>query len=219
MAFPGTPSLSDALAKHQIDLPTDQVARIDRYCQLLWSWNERINLTRHTDYDTFVTRDVVDSLELAKLLEPGEEVLDVGSGGGVPGILLAIVRPDLQVTMCDSVRKKVQVLAEIATELGLATPVFAERGESLLEDMRVDSVIARAIGPLWKVCQWFAPHWMSMRRLLLIKGPRWVDERKEARERGVLRAMDLRRVASYPMAGTASESVILQLTLKKAGSD
>ena len=63
----------------------DQVAQIDRYCALLWDWNSKLNLTRHTDFDTFVSRDVVDSLELAKLLSANEEVLDVGSGGGVPG--------------------------------------------------------------------------------------------------------------------------------------
>ena len=57
----------------------------------------KINLTRHTDYGKFVGRDVLDSMQLAEHLREGDEILDVGTGGGVPGIVLAIVRPDLQV--------------------------------------------------------------------------------------------------------------------------
>ena len=78
--------------------------------QLLWEWNEKINLTRHTDYEKFVGRDLVDSLAFAEFLEQGEKVLDVGSGGGVPGVVLAIVRPDLKISLSDSVGKKAKVL-------------------------------------------------------------------------------------------------------------
>src|ERR671919_480947 len=91
---PESDTLAAALARHDITLPAEQAALLDRYCRLLWEWNEKLNLTRHTDYEKFVSRDLADSLELAKHLKPGEEVLDVGSGGGVPGIVLAIVRPD-----------------------------------------------------------------------------------------------------------------------------
>src|SRR6187401_3195731 len=96
---PAEETLSAALARHGLTLPAEQVAQLDRYCRLLWEWNDKLNLTRHTDYEKFVSRDLIDSLELAKLLRPGEEVLDVGTGGGVPGIVLAILRPDLKVTL------------------------------------------------------------------------------------------------------------------------
>ena len=81
--------LSAVLARHQIELPAAQVALLERYCELLWDWNAKINLTRHTDYEKFVARDLVDSLAFARFLEPKEEVLDVGTGGGVPGVVLA----------------------------------------------------------------------------------------------------------------------------------
>ena len=193
----------------------DQLARIDRYCALLWDWNSKLNLTRHTTFDTFVSRDVVDSLELAKLLSPNEEVLDVGSGGGVPGVLLAVLRGDLDITMCDSVQKKARVLASIASDLALPVAVHHCRAEQLLDDLRFDSVVARAVGPLWKVLKWFEPYWASIGRLLLIKGPKWVDERAEARDRGLLKKLDLRRAAVYPLEGTYSESVILQLVRQR----
>ncbi len=207
-------TLAEALQRRNIRLPDDQIARMDRYCALLWDWNSKLNLTRHTDYDTFVARDVIDSLELARLLAPHEEVLDVGSGGGVPGVLLAILRGDLDITMCDSTQKKARVLESIARTLDLPAAVHHCRAEQLLDDLRFDSVVARAVGPLWKILTWFLPYWSSIGRLLLVKGPKWVDERAEARERGLLKRLDLRRAAVYPLEGTGAESVILQLTYR-----
>ena len=65
----------------------------------------KINLTRHTTYERLVSRDLVDTLALAELLETLPGVLDVGTGGGVPGVLLAIVRPDVSVALADSIGK------------------------------------------------------------------------------------------------------------------
>ena len=120
---PPSPTLAEALAKQSIQLPAEQVAMLDRYVRLLWEWNEKINLTRHTDYDKFVTRDLVDTLELSKLIHPKEKLLDVGTGGGVPGLVLAILRPDLKIHLCDSVQKKAKVVAEIADALDLDVEV------------------------------------------------------------------------------------------------
>ena len=117
-------NLSAALGRHEIELPAGQIALLERYCEMLWDWNTKINLTRHTDYEKFVSRDMVDSLAFAKFLAPKEKVLDVGSGGGVPGVVLAIVRDDLQVSLSESVSKKARVLADIVQRLGLAAPVL-----------------------------------------------------------------------------------------------
>jgi 16S rRNA (guanine527-N7)-methyltransferase len=209
-------SLLEALRKFDVVLDDRQASQMDRYRALLWKWNERLNLTRHTDFDTFVSRDVIDSLELGKLIGPGEEVLDVGSGGGVPGIPLAILRPDVQIDMCDSVQKKAKVLESMVSQLELPVAVHHCRAEQLLEDLRFDSVVARAIGPLWKICRWFEPYWASIGRLLLIKGPRWVEERAEARERGLMNKLELRRAAAYPLAGSHAQSVILQLSYRRS---
>lgn len=204
-------SLPDALVRYGIDLPAAQVEQLEAYCRLLWEWNEKLNLTRHTDFEKFVSRDLVDTLELSKLLAAGETVLDVGSGGGVPGIVLAIVRPDLVVSLAESVGKKAQVLDDLAAQLKLPVKVFHARAEHVLADFPFDSLVARAVGPLWKMLHWFGPHWSSIGRLLAIKGPNWTAERGEARHRGYLKGLELRCAATYPMPGTASESVILQL--------
>src|SRR5215208_6089512 len=83
--------LQTALVEQRIPTTPEQVEVLDQYRRSLWTWNERMNLTRHTTIEKFVGRDVVDSYELSKLLEKGERVLDVGTGGGVPGVVVSIL--------------------------------------------------------------------------------------------------------------------------------
>ncbi len=205
-------SLADALAAHNIELPSDQVELLDRYRAELWQWNEQLNLTRHTTFEKFVNRDVVDSLELAKLLEPGQRVLDIGTGGGVPGLILSICRPDLKVSVCDSTQKKAKVVQAIVESLELPVRVHACRAEEVLQLQTFDTLVARGVAALAKILFWLQPHWDAFDRLLLIKGQRWVEERGEARHRGLMRQIDLRKAASYETRGNDSESVILSLT-------
>src|SRR5207245_11724289 len=170
--------------RHAMQLPPEQLESLEKYCRLLWDWNTKLNLTRHTDYEKFVGRDLVDTLQLAAHLRQEEEVLDVGTGGGVPGVVMAIIRPDLKVALCDSVGKKARAVESMVQELGLEVPVMPFRAEELLEDTRYDALVIRAVGPLWKLLAGFKPHWHSFRRLLVINGPKWTDELKEARRRG-----------------------------------
>lgn len=208
---PEDDSLQQALQRHALELPSEHLAPVTSYAELLWEWNEKLNLTRHTTWDLFVGRDLRDTLQLAQLLKPGEEVLDVGSGGGVPGMLLSVLRPDLDITLSESMAKKARVLQDMAQRLQLPVSLHHGRAEDLLEDFRYHSIVARAVGPLWKICKWFQPHWPSIGRLLLIKGPNWVAERSEARHRQLLADLELRCVASYSTPGADGESVVLQL--------
>ena len=204
-------SLATTLSRYGLALAPDVIVQLENYCGHLWDWNRKLNLTRHTDYEKFVARDLIDSLQLAQLLKPGEIVLDVGSGGGVPGVVLAILRPELRISLSESVGKKALVLASIVESLKLPTPVYHARAEHLLVDLRFDALIARAVGPLWKMLKWFQPHWGSIGRLLAVKGPKWVEERGEARHRGLLQNVALRRAAVYTTPGTDAENVILKI--------
>jgi 16S rRNA (guanine527-N7)-methyltransferase len=204
-------TLGAALARHGIDLPADQAAGVERYCRLLWDWNEKINLTRHTDYEKFVARDLVDTLEFSKVIGQGERVLDVGTGGGVPGVVLQIIRPDLHVSLAESVGKKARAVEDIVRSLGLSCPVHTGRAEDLLAREKFQSLVVRAVAPLTKLLVWFAPFWGSIERLLVVKGPAWVDERHTAREAGTLNGLQLRKIATWPLPGTHSESVLLEI--------
>ncbi len=211
---PSEETLLAVLLRHGIELPGGQVEQLTRYCELLWDWNTKINLTRHTDYEKFVSRDLVDSRAFAQFLEPHERVLDVGTGGGVPGVVLAILREDLKVSLCESVGKKARAVADIVQRLGLAAPVIHGRAEDLLAGEKFETLVIRAVAPLKKLLEWFRPHWGSMGRLLVLKGPSWVEERGEARHFGLMHDLALRKLTSYPIAGTDAESVLLQISPK-----
>jgi 16S rRNA (guanine527-N7)-methyltransferase len=205
-------TLAAALARHQIELASDQTDALDRYCRLLWDWNQKLNLTRHTTYEKFTSRDVVDSQALEQFLDAGNRVLDVGTGGGVPGVVLSILRPDLSVELCDSMAKKAKAVSAIVSELGLDIPVHHAPAQQVLADRSFDTLVVRAVAPLTNLLTWLAPHWDAFDRLLVIKGPAWVEERQAARERGLLRLLELRKVYSYPLPGTESQSVVLSIS-------
>ena len=209
-------TLRDALTRHNITLPDEQIAGLDRYCQVLWSWNGKLNLTRHTDYEKLVARDMADCLALEPFLEPNERILDVGTGGGVPGVVLAILRPDLVVSLCDSVAKKARAAQAIVDELGLKVTVHHAPVQTVLMEHEFNTLVVRAVAPLTKLLRWVAPTWDNFDRMLVIKGPAWIEERQEARHVGVLnKHLELRKAASYPLSGTESESVILSISPKE----
>lgn len=195
----------------ELDVPEKTYPQLKKYCQVLWEINQEMNLTRHTTYDKFVTRDLLDTLELSKLIPEGKEVLDVGSGGGVPGMVLAIIRPDLKISLTDSVGKKAVALGEISDALEVNVEIYKCRAEELLEDFRFDYTVARAVGPLKKMGLWFADVWPSIGRLLAIKGPKWIEEKAEADEMGLLNKLDIRVVSEYEVPGLDWKSIILQL--------
>ena len=208
---PQPQALAEMLERAGITISSEQVDQLDLYRRLLWSWNERMNLTRHTTLEKFVNRDVFDSYQLSLLLERNERVLDVGTGGGVPGVVLAILRPDLTVGLSESTQKKARAVEAMVSEIGLTSPVYATRAEEVLQITTFDTLVARALASLSKVLSALKPYWDAFDRLLLIKGPAWVEERGEARHKGLLHALELRKAATYQNPGTGAESVILSI--------
>ncbi len=209
---PESESLIEALEKFDIALEPECMAPLDAYRAALWQWNEKLNLTRHTTYDRFVCRDVVDSMELAKLLDRGDRLLDVGTGGGVPGLILAICRPDLRVSVCESTQKKARVVEQMIQQLQLPVTCFSCRAEEAMQLQTFDTLVARAVASMTKILTWFEPHWSAFDQLLLIKGRSWIEERADARHHGLLKSLKLRKAATYPMPGTDGESVILKIS-------
>ena len=133
----------------------------------------------------------------------------------MPGVILAILRPDLSVSLCESTQKKARAVDAIVGELDLPIQVFPNRAEEVLEVTTFDTLMARALAPLAKILTWLGPHWEAFDQLLMIKGPAWVEERGAAREAGLMRDLELRKAASYQAPVTGAESVILSIRQKQ----
>lgn len=202
--------LAEQLARRDIACSDEQVELLARYAEMLWQMNESLNLTRHTDLDTFVGRDIVDTLQLAKFIGPEERVLDVGSGGGVPGIPLAILRPELKVDLCESVAKKAKVLKQFVSDLGIPVAVRTGRAEAIVTKKRYHVLTMRAVGPIWKVGLWFRAVWIRFDRILALKGPKWLEEVQEAKERKTLGKTIVSCLGEYDLQGADGKAVVVE---------
>ena len=207
----GCHTLTETLSAHAVTVNENQREFLQRYCDHLWDWNRHLNLTRHTNYEAFVTRDLNDTQHLEKHLQPGESILDVGSGGGVPGIVLALLNPSLTVSLSECTQKKAAALKAIIAALNIPITVYSERAEDVMRRHTCDTITARAVAPLKKLLVWFHPPRRSMKRLLLIKGPSWQKEKEEAEKTGILSQVILEVLSEYHTVGRHGKSVILQV--------
>ncbi|MBQ6108228.1 MAG: 16S rRNA (guanine(527)-N(7))-methyltransferase RsmG [Thermoguttaceae bacterium] len=199
---PSLETLKATLAKYGIEISEPQIELLEKFCELEWDWNTKINLTRHTTYEKFVTRDLVDTLAFSEFLAPDEKVLDVGSGNGVPGILLGILRPDVSISLVECVAKKAKVLAEIIHELQLPIPVYCALGQDILGNWQFHTLTFRAVASMRKILEWFKPCWPHFDRMLLVKGPKWTVERGEARHYSLMHGLALRKLKEYTTPGS-----------------
>ena len=187
------PDFAARLSALGVALDPAKIALLGAYLARLLAMNERMNLTSITSPEDVWTRHALDALTLVPLLpapREGLSLIDVGSGGGVPGIPVAIARPDLRVTLVEATQKKAAFLSEVARALGLdRVRVVAERAEALtLTTHRgaYDVATARAVGRLAVLVPWTLPFVKRGGVALLIKGQRAEEELEEAR-REILR--------------------------------
>lgn len=136
----------DAMA---LEMPPAAPETLARYLELIAKWNRVHNLTAVRETEQMVVLHVLDSLSLLPHLEGVKTLLDVGSGPGLPGIPVAIARPDIAVTLLDASHKKAAFLEQAKVELGLANvSVACERVEAWKTDRRFDAVVSRAFADL-----------------------------------------------------------------------
>jgi len=142
----------------------EQFAQLERYVGLLLDWNGKINLISRRDQENVWFAHMLHSVSpwFFVDLAPGLRVLDLGTGGGLPGIPLAVLRPDLKLTLLDSIRKKVDAVRQMAGELGLTNvDAVVGRAEEIGREANhrhsYDVVIARAVARLTDLTKWSRP--------------------------------------------------------------
>lgn len=145
----------DLIKKYFPELTTEQFEKISRLPELYKFWNAQINVISRKDEDNFMERHVLHSLGIAKVIEfsPGSKILDIGTGGGFPGIPLSIMFPDCQFTLVDSIGKKIKVVNEVASSLELKNVTgIHERAEKIAGHF--DFIVSRAVTAMPAFLPW-----------------------------------------------------------------
>ncbi len=147
----------DIIEKYFPELTAEQFGQLEMLQQLYAEWNEKINVISRKDTDNLMERHVLHSLAISKFITfaKGTMVLDIGTGGGFPGIPLAIFFPDTEFVLCDSIAKKIHVAESISETIGLRNTDFVVgRAEQLKE--RFDFIVSRAVAPMEQLYRWSA---------------------------------------------------------------
>ena len=177
------------LALNQIPFHDGLPAMLSLYLDMLKDWNSRMDLTAVSDDEEMVDRHFVDSLVLLKSDLPRENsrMIDVGTGAGFPGLVLAMARPDLKITLLDAQRKRLDFLQAVGEAAGLSniTPVHARaedgaRRPELREQF--DYASARALAPLNVLCEYLLPYVRTDGLALCWKGPALRDEMESGKK-------------------------------------
>ena len=149
-------------SKIEINFTEEQINKFYKYMNLLLEWNEKINLTAITDPKEVILKHFIDSLTINKYLKQNSTLADVGTGAGFPGIPLKIVRPDLKITLVDSLNKRINFLNIVIDELELKniTAVHSrieDFGKNKQYREKFDYVTARAVANLAVLSEYLLP--------------------------------------------------------------
>lgn len=177
----------DIILKYFPDLTEKQIKQFEMLGPLYQEWNEQINVVSRKDIDELYTRHVLHSLAIAKVIQfkNGTSVLDVGTGGGFPGIPLAILFPKTNFYLIDSIGKKIKVVKEVTAAIGLKN-LEAEHGRAEKVKYEFDFVVSRAVTYLPRFNNWIKGKFNKNSRhkikngLLYLKGGDLTEELAEA---------------------------------------
>lgn len=174
--------------EYGLQLTEEQVGAFNSYFEMLVEWNEKINLTAITDPQEVAVKHMIDSLSCydQAVFTNGARIIDVGTGAGFPGLPLKIFRPDLKLTLFDSLNKRILFLKAVADQLGITDIQFVhsraeDGGKSKQLREQYDIAVSRAVARLNVLCEWCLPFVAVGGFFIALKGYRYSEEINEAK--------------------------------------
>ena len=186
----------------------------DLYAKLLVDWNEKINLTAITDPEGITVKHFADSLSVFGFVDfpEGAKVIDVGTGAGFPGLAMKIVRPDLELTLVDSTKKKLNVVEDIAGKIGVNVELIHARAEELQKGElsgSFDFSVSRAVANLKKLSGWCLPFVKSGGLFVAMKGAKADEEIADAKKEIKRFGGKLEKVHSFDLSDAGERNIVV----------
>jgi len=149
----------EIILKYFADFSATQVAQFTALEALYKEWNEKINVISRKDIDSLYEKHVLHSLSIAAIcnFKPGAHVVDIGTGGGFPGIPLAIFFPEVNFLLTDSIGKKIKVVQEVTDGVGLKNVTAIHSRVEEIKNRTFDFAVSRAVAPLGDLWRWIQP--------------------------------------------------------------
>ena len=206
-------ALRALLPKQQLSLTEDQLDTFERFGQLLLEKNQVMNLTAITEPEKVAELHFFDSLALLNAADfKGKRVIDVGCGAGFPGVPLKIAEPTIELTLLDSLGKRMDWLREILPELGLDASVVTARAEEFVSTCRerFDLAVSRAVARLNVLCELCLPYVKVGGCFLAMKGQLADVELEEAKKAISILGGSVERVYAYDVENAVHRAVVIR---------
>lgn len=180
------PILKDGFNSLDIAISNAQLEQLDAYCAMLIEYNQKVNLTAITEPEQIAKKHFLDCAACQYLIPGGAKCADIGTGAGFPGMVLAIVRPDINMALFDSLNKRLIFLNELADKLGIRVSCIHARaedaGKNPLYREKYDVALSRAVARLPLLCEYTLPFVKKGGCLLALKGPEVENEISDAKK-------------------------------------
>lgn len=149
----------EEILKYFSDFTTEQVKQLELLGKVYKEWNEKINVISRKDIESLYQKHVLHSLSIAAVFDfkDGSEIIDLGTGGGFPGIPLAIFFPHVKFHLVDSIAKKLKVVQAVTEETGLKNVTVEHTRAESIKNRTFDFVVSRAVAPLGELWKWSKP--------------------------------------------------------------
>lgn len=178
--------LQNYIKDYKITLTENQYEQFQKYFELLAEWNEKMNLTAITDESGVALKHFTDSLSLLNFVDipQNSSLADVGTGAGFPGVVLKIARPDIKLTLIDSLNKRLVFLGEVCAQLGIEAELIHSRAEDGARDEKLresfDFVASRAVARMNVLSEYCLPYVKVGGAFCAMKGAQANEEFKES---------------------------------------
>lgn len=190
-----------------IEISNEQVEQFYRYMHLLIEWNEKMNLTAIVEPNEIILKHFIDSVTIAKYIKDKKTLIDVGTGAGFPGIPLKIVNPKINMTLLDSLNKRIMFLKELIEQLGLENiNVFHGRAEEFAQNKehreKYEVVTSRAVANLSTLSEYMIPFAKENGIIISMKGSEVQQELDEAKNAIKILGGKVEKVDSFSLLDT-----------------